>query len=232
MALAGELTNPALSVPATGKFAFGVEYFFSNGDFKPSSPGFGKISADSEQIYARGAYSAFDGNEVFVKLGGADFVTRRAFEDNSAFEPGFDTSVAAGVKQSFEVMPNIRIGGILQYAYFSDYAWSKTMNVTSGNVTQDLKAASPWQADAALAATYVGDGWAPYIGPMMSWRRFDWHDVRSGAETSNRSTTYSESELAGGFIGLDFWRGSMKGTLEVQFSSEESAGLTFSYLFP
>ena len=222
LAFAGSLSNPALSVP-TGKGTIGLEYFYETSVFKPDdSVNFSRIRLHQSQVYAKGAYSGFDGNEIYLKLGAADAKVKKAFSDGSDFDKSFNFSGVAGVKQSFEVAPQVRVGGLVQYTLFSKY--EQTKNIGGGQ--EFVNITNPYQVDVALAATYVGDGWAPYIGPVFSWQRFKYSDE------SGLSTTYKETNVAGGFVGLDLFSGPVRGNVEVQLSSQMSAGASISYLFP
>ncbi|MBI5598442.1 MAG: hypothetical protein HY890_01740 [Deltaproteobacteria bacterium] len=228
----GNLTNPALSTQP-GKVSVGVEFNRSNFKMKPDDDSWKKLDIDMDQVYLRGSYGLFEGNEVYLKLGtsyldaagtGGIFMNGDDFSDASGRFSG-----AVGVKQSFEMAPKVRFGGTLQYARFNGYEDMKNYVIA----TERIKVKNPRELTAAMAISYVGESSAPYIGAVATWRRAKVYDTMTMPPSSpaSDSTTYKEDGLVSGLFGVEVFRGNLRGNVEVHFLKENSAGFSVSYLF-
>ena len=236
VSFAGSLSNPALSIPVW-KSTIGVEYFHESQNFKPkdSSSAFNNAALEMNQFFVRGAWSGFDGNELYLKLGATDAKGRRLFADGTDLTDRPGSSAVVGIKQSFVAAPRVRVGGLLQYASFGRYADERSIFVGSTQTLETVRIKSPWELQAALAASFVADWWAPYAGAAFSWRGFKAETIATvpaGSLKTSDSAFYREDGVAGALIGITLFGEKIRGDIEAQISKKISAGASINYLFP
>ena len=231
-ALAGLFDDPAF-VPPEGKPVLSLEYFRENARFS-SKEGAPDVDLSSNYLYAVLSYSGADGGEVFVKAGARDATLKNFFADKSDFFGSDALSGGIGLKQSYFIGKNLKIGGLVDYMISQGFTRTKAMTVGGVPTNERIAVDSPWEVDAAIAFSYIGDWYAPYIGPYLSWQRFKAEmsspNPAPGLPAS-AAAHYSQAQAAGGFVGLEVLRGDFKADVEAQVSNETSFGASISYLF-
>lgn len=237
---AGNISNPASESKHN---SLALEYNFESNRFKPEADTLGnapnnvqfsKITVNMDQVYLRGSIKTFsETGELFFKLGLADFKGQKMFDNGSDFKDGYKFSGSFGIKQSFKLTEKIRAGAVFQYTYFSNYEEELSYTAANGSPARErIKIKNPREADLALAVSYGGKGFSPYVGPMVSVNRFS---IDSTITYPNMwikvKNNYKKSDLLGGLAGIDFFNEKYKINVEAQIFRRPSASVTLSYLF-
>ncbi len=231
-AFAVDITNPALSF-SPKKEIIGLEYTFSGSEMKPAEPTSLSITNfESDQIYVKGAYSFFDGNEVFLKVGAANAKIESAFGNKGDFGDSYSLSAGAGAKQSLKLTDNVRIGAALGYTYYGDYRDQKSYMRSGQLVEEAIDVNNPSEMNAALAVSYIDPDFTPFAGILASWRRLEVKDhLTEGGTTTTTVARFKEDDILGLLVGVEYFRENFKATVEVQVFKRPSAGLCFNLAF-
>ncbi len=231
---AGNFDNPAFAPPA-GKPVLSIEYFSEAAKFRAKeSADFPAVNLTSNHLYAKFSFSGTDGGEVFMKVGARDARLKNLFADGSDFSDSYKLSGGIGLKQSYFIGKDLKIGGSVQYMLSQSFNQTKGITVNGTPTSESIAVKSPWEIDAAISFSYIGSWYAPYIGPYFAWKRFKVETSSPnpvGNLAASGAAHYSQIGAAGGLVGLEVFHGDFKLGAEAQVSKETSFGATVSYLF-
>jgi len=232
-AFAMDITNPANPFPPKKKI-IGIEYSYSDNEMKPEEPTSLTITNfQTDQIFIKGSYGFFEGNEFSLKIGGANARIRQAFGNQDDFGGGFNFAAGVGAKQSVKVAEKIRIGAAVDYTYFADYSDKKSYLRAGLPAQETIDVNGPSELTAALAASYIDPDFTPFAGILASWRRLEVKDhLTSGGTTTDTVVRYKEDDLLGLLLGVEYFRQNLfKLTIEVQVFKRPRAGLSVAVPF-
>lgn len=231
-AFAVDITNPAQSF-APKKKVIGLEYTFSGNEMKPAEPtNLSITNFETNQIYLKGSYGFFNGNEVFLKIGGANAKIEGAFGNKNDFGDSFNFSAGAGAKQSLKLTDKVRIGAAFDYTYFGNYRDKKSYLSSGQLVEEAIDVNSPSEMTAALAVSYIDPDFTPFGGIVASWRRLEVKDhLTAGGTTTTTVARFKEDDILGLLMGVEYFRENFKATVEIQVFKRPRAGLCFNVAF-
>ncbi len=231
-AFAIDITNPANAFSPKKKI-IGLELSYSDNAMKPAEPTSLTITNfQTDQIFIRGSYGFFEGNEVFLKVGGARARLGSAFGNRAAFGGAFNFAAGIGAKQSLKLAEKVRIGAAVDYTYFGNYSDSKAYSRAGQPVQESIDVNGPSELTAALAASYIDPDFTPFAGILASWRRLEVKDrLASGGTTTDTVARYKEDDLLGLLLGVEYFRETFKATVEVQVFKRPRAGFSLAIAF-
>jgi len=233
-AMAASFDNPAFVAPE-GKPVLGVEYWREQTKFRAKeSAAFPSLNLVSNHLYAVLSFSGSDGGEVFLKVGARDLRLKNAFADGSGFDDSYKLSGGIGLKQSYFIGKDWKIGGSVQYMISQSFNQTKNITVSGTPTSESMTVRSPWEIDAAIAFSYIGPWYAPYLGPYFTYKRFK-VETSSPTPVGNLAASdaahFSQIGNTGGVAGIEIFHGDFKADFEAQVSKETSFGASVSYLF-
>jgi hypothetical protein len=228
-AMAASFDNPAF-VPPEDKPVLSVEYWREQQKFRAKeSAGFPSLNFVSNHLYAVLSLSGSEGGEVFMKVGARDLRLKNAFADGSDLSDSYKLSGGIGLKQAYFIGKDWKIGGSVQYMISQSFNQTKSITVSGTPASESVVVRAPWEIDAALAFSYIGPWYAPYLGPYFTYKRFK---VETSSPTlAAGAAHYSQIGNAGGVAGIEIFHGDFKADFEAQISKETSFGASVSYLF-
>ncbi len=233
-AMAASFDNPAF-VPPEGKPVLSIEYWREQTKFRAKeSADFAPVNLVSNHLYAVLSYSGSEGGEVFMKVGARDLRLKNAFADGGDFSDSYRLGGGIGLKQSYFIGKDWKIGGSVQYMISQGFNQTKGITVSGAPTRESIIVRAPWEIDAAVAFSYIGPWYAPYLGPYFTYRRFKVETsspAPAGKLAAAAAGHYSQIGNAGGVAGLEIFRGDFKADFEAQVSKETSFGASVSYLF-